>query len=223
MHIKEINMEKRIKIFTINEDKEVVNHPDHYNSGKIETIDAIEDWGFGQGFNLGNAIKYISRANHKKNCVEDLKKASWYINREIERLEKETQSETVVKVVGGEPLNVDSPIVTILDTHLTDTSQEYNSVSTVCNLEDVDDDCNIYKTKTTDVLGREYQFPKLTPDMLDRLNEWYKNHNGGKCGCTSSGAIGGSITFSVTPTSIGDFVTALCPLCEEEFNIGEEL
>ena len=67
---------------------EAVNHPSHYNSGDIETIDAIEDWGFGQGFNLGNAIKYISRANHKNDCLEDLEKARWYLDREIARLKK---------------------------------------------------------------------------------------------------------------------------------------
>lgn len=70
------------------EKPEAVNHPSHYNSGEIETIEAIEDWGFGQGFNLGNAIKYISRANHKNDCLEDLEKARWYLDREINRLKK---------------------------------------------------------------------------------------------------------------------------------------
>lgn len=37
-----------------------VNHPKHYNKGKLETIDVIEDWGL--DFHLGNVIKYISRA-----------------------------------------------------------------------------------------------------------------------------------------------------------------
>ena len=60
-----------------------VNHPAHYNVGKIEVIDAIEDWGL--GFSLGNAIKYIARADHKGRPVEDLEKAVWYIRREIER------------------------------------------------------------------------------------------------------------------------------------------
>ena len=60
-----------------------INHPAHYNVGKIEVIDAIEDWGL--GFSLGNAIKYIARADHKGRPVEDLEKAVWYIRREIER------------------------------------------------------------------------------------------------------------------------------------------
>lgn len=64
--------------------KESVNHPSHYNQG-IEAIDIIESWEL--NFSLGNAIKYILRAPHKANQVEDLKKASWYILREIDRLE----------------------------------------------------------------------------------------------------------------------------------------
>ena len=68
-----------------------VNHPSHYNMGGIEVIDAIEAWGFGEGFNRGNAIKYIARAGRKDPSkeVEDLKKARFYIDAEIKRLEKE--------------------------------------------------------------------------------------------------------------------------------------
>ena len=65
--------------------KEKVNHPEHYNSGKYEVMDVIEDAGFGEGFCLGNALKYILRAKHKENYVEDLKKAKWYIDYIIER------------------------------------------------------------------------------------------------------------------------------------------
>ena len=67
--------------------KEMVNHPSHYNMGKYEAIDVIEDWNL--NFNLGNSVKYISRAGHKGNIIEDLKKARWYIDREIQRLENE--------------------------------------------------------------------------------------------------------------------------------------
>lgn len=65
-----------------------VNHPSHYKRGGIEVIDAIEAWGFGEGFNKGNAIKYIVRAGHKDPDaeIEDLEKAKWYLEREIERL-----------------------------------------------------------------------------------------------------------------------------------------
>jgi hypothetical protein len=60
-----------------------VDHPRHYNVGKIEAITVIEDWNL--GFNLGNAVKYIARADHKGNPVEDLKKALWYLQRELDR------------------------------------------------------------------------------------------------------------------------------------------
>lgn len=66
---------------------ERVNHPPHYNMGPIEVIDAIEAWGL--GFNLGNAIKYIARADHKGWPEQDLEKAKWYLEREIERRAKE--------------------------------------------------------------------------------------------------------------------------------------
>lgn len=65
-----------------------VNHPSHYASGKIEVIDAIEDWGL--DFSCGNAVKYVARAGKKDKSkeIEDLKKAIWYINRKIKTLEK---------------------------------------------------------------------------------------------------------------------------------------
>jgi len=59
-----------------------VEHPSHYNQGTIEVIDFIEDHRL--GFALGNAIKYIARAEHK-NDIEDLEKARWYLDREIQR------------------------------------------------------------------------------------------------------------------------------------------
>ncbi len=68
---------------------DIINHPSHYTSGKIEVIDYIEDQKL--GYHLGNAVRYISRAGKKDltKKVEDLRKAAWYINREIERLTKE--------------------------------------------------------------------------------------------------------------------------------------
>jgi hypothetical protein len=59
--------------------KETVNHPAHYNAGKIEVIDVIEDWKL--GFHLGNAVKYIARAGHRGPEVQDLRKALWYLSR----------------------------------------------------------------------------------------------------------------------------------------------
>ncbi len=63
--------------------KNPVDHPTHYNVGRIEVIDAIESWEL--NFSMGNAVKYIARADHKGNPVEDLRKAVWYLNREIVR------------------------------------------------------------------------------------------------------------------------------------------
>jgi hypothetical protein len=70
---------------------EKVNHPSHYGGDTVyETIKVIHAWGL--GFSLGNAVKYISRAGKKARgipaTIEDLRKAAWYINHEIERLEK---------------------------------------------------------------------------------------------------------------------------------------
>lgn len=65
-----------------------VNHPSHYAEGrKYEPIDVIEDWGL--DFSLGNAVKYISRAGRKSDELEDLKKARWYLDYKISRLEGE--------------------------------------------------------------------------------------------------------------------------------------
>ncbi len=58
-----------------------IDKPKHYSQGKIQPIDAIEDWKL--GFNDGNVVKYIARAKHKDNELEDLKKAAWYLNRRI--------------------------------------------------------------------------------------------------------------------------------------------
>jgi len=65
--------------------KEMVDHPDHYNQGKIEVIDAIEDWDL--NFNEGNVVKYVARHRHKINPLEDLKKAKWYLDRIISKYE----------------------------------------------------------------------------------------------------------------------------------------
>ena len=64
-----------------------VNHPSHYNDGKIEVIDFIEDKKL--GFCLGNAIKYICRAGKKdKNKeVEDIQKSIWYLHRYLENID----------------------------------------------------------------------------------------------------------------------------------------
>jgi hypothetical protein len=71
--------------------KEKVDHPSHYNKGKIEVIDAIEDWNL--NFSEGNVIKYVARHRFKGEPLEDLKKAEWYIQRLIRNLEKKREQE----------------------------------------------------------------------------------------------------------------------------------
>lgn len=63
---------------------ETVSHPPHYGGAEnpYEAIKVIEAWQL--GFNLGNTVKYISRAGKKSAALEDLQKAAWYLNREIE-------------------------------------------------------------------------------------------------------------------------------------------
>lgn len=62
---------------------EAVNHPAHYNAhpAGIECIDVVEPF----GFNIGNAMKYLWRAGLKGDAVQDLRKALWYVQREIDR------------------------------------------------------------------------------------------------------------------------------------------
>jgi len=68
--------------------KEMVSHPDHYNNHPtgVECIDIVEH----MCFNLGNAVKYIWRADFKEKKLEDLRKAKWYIEREIEKISKQS-------------------------------------------------------------------------------------------------------------------------------------
>lgn len=70
-----------------------VNHPSHYNDGKIEVIDYIEDQKL--NFHLGNVVKYVSRAGKKDTgkTIEDLKKARWYLDRYITILEEANEKE----------------------------------------------------------------------------------------------------------------------------------
>lgn len=75
-------------VFKLLEEKESVNHPSHYGgeNNPLEVINIIEHYNL--NFNLGNVIKYCLRAGKKDELIQELKKAQWYINREIQRLEK---------------------------------------------------------------------------------------------------------------------------------------
>ena len=67
---------------------DAVAHPPHYNQGKIEVIEFIEDQKL--GYHRGNAVKYICRAGRKtKDPTEDLRKAIWYLERQIELVKEQ--------------------------------------------------------------------------------------------------------------------------------------
>lgn len=68
-----------------------VEHPAHYNIGKIEVIDAINEWRL--DFDLGNVVKYVARAGHKdtEKTVEGLKKARFYLDDGISRLTRKEE------------------------------------------------------------------------------------------------------------------------------------
>lgn len=83
-------------------DNDPVNHPSHYNShpSGVEAITITEH----MNFNIGNAMKYLWRTEHKDG-IQDIKKAVWYLNREIDRLERLNENQVEMKFGWGEPTN----------------------------------------------------------------------------------------------------------------------
>jgi hypothetical protein len=65
---------------------EMVNHPDHYNNGKFEVIEVLEDWAADDPL-IWQTLKYIGRHKHKGKPLEDLKKAKWHLDRKISQME----------------------------------------------------------------------------------------------------------------------------------------
>jgi hypothetical protein len=88
--IKLLRNADRLRLTTLKElnspNSDNVNHPPHYKIGGIETIDFIEAKSL--NYNLGNVVKYLTRADHKGNKLEDLQKAQWYLARELKNLSK---------------------------------------------------------------------------------------------------------------------------------------
>jgi len=70
----------------VEDNEKHVDHPDHYTKGgdTYEAINIIEAWGL--NFCLGNVIKYVLRAGYKNKQLQDLEKAKWYLEREIDRV-----------------------------------------------------------------------------------------------------------------------------------------
>lgn len=86
---------------------DAVDHPEHYNAHPkgIECIDVVED----MTFNVGNAIKYLWRAGLKGDVIEDLKKARWYIEREIQRCDARRRPAAAVSISASSSTYGDAP------------------------------------------------------------------------------------------------------------------
>ena len=82
-----------------------VEHPDHYQtSAGLEAIDVIDSF-FHDSFHLGNVFKYIARAGKKGDYVEDLQKAAWYLQREIDRhASADERLDRAAKEMAGMPI-----------------------------------------------------------------------------------------------------------------------
>ena len=84
--------EAEMNPFDDDEEQDVVNNPEHYNTGNIECIDAIEESMSSvafKGYLKGNCMKYLWRYDYKGKQVEDLEKAGWYLNRLTDMVEEE--------------------------------------------------------------------------------------------------------------------------------------
>jgi len=78
----------KFKMQTINVENDPVQHPAHYTSSRIEVLDAIEEWELTYG--IGNVVKYCARAGKKtQDKLQDLCKAKFYLDREIEKLQRD--------------------------------------------------------------------------------------------------------------------------------------
>jgi hypothetical protein len=75
------SIEKEMPVTMHEPESDPVNHPAHYKVGGIETIDFIEAKKL--NYNMGNAVKYIARADHKGTRKQDIEKAIWYLKREL--------------------------------------------------------------------------------------------------------------------------------------------
>ncbi len=73
--------------------KEQVDHPAHYGGDTVyEVIKVCEAWGLVKDAYLFNAVKYIARSDKKEDALADLKKARWYLDRKIQRMEAEKKA-----------------------------------------------------------------------------------------------------------------------------------
>ena len=96
---------------------DLVNQPPHYTAGRFEAIDVIEDAvehapDPASGFLLGNTLKYLLRAWLKGNTIQDLSKARWYLNRLIDRLERQRKAHVILhqQLTKDTPPTFDDPL-----------------------------------------------------------------------------------------------------------------
>ena len=84
----EKSLDEALESFNYGFKTDIIHKSPHYNHGKIEAIDVIEDWGL--NFSQGNILKYLCRAGKKsgEEFLKDLKKMQYYVNREVSRLER---------------------------------------------------------------------------------------------------------------------------------------
>ena len=82
-------------LYPVRQNEDMVNHPQHYRTGKIECIDCISAvvkmYDGEQAYDVGQVVKYLYRAPTKQNFMQDLKKAQWYLNRLIEIASKQNK------------------------------------------------------------------------------------------------------------------------------------
>jgi DNA-binding NtrC family response regulator len=88
-----------------------VDHPPHYQANGIEAIDVIE--AFGLGFRLGNAVKYILRGGRKGPRTEDLRKARWYLDREIAKTQSSPEKAPAPPPAPAPALMLDPSVVVV--------------------------------------------------------------------------------------------------------------
>ena len=121
-----------------------INNPSHYAEGRAhEPIAVIEDWGL--NYRLGNTVKYISRAGRKQNALEDLKKARWYLDREIDSLEpsvpfaptyEDILEDAAHAAAAGEELLIEYGVRDVDDQELAHWEDEANRAATIKRLSD---------------------------------------------------------------------------------------
>lgn len=161
-----------------------VNKPSHYTEGRrFETIEVIEDWEL--SYRLGNALKYVSRAGRKDpaKTVEDLKKARWYLTREIEALEgaqspygvtyEDVLEDQAAAAAEGERL--------VTEYGVEEDQIEFSSTTPDCSIRvyDLAEELHVAYRRVLEVcgvlgIGAKDRLTVLSGDAADRIREVFK-------------------------------------------------